>query len=270
MKICFIGGGNMATALSGGIIAKGASPESIAIVELLAEARERIAARFGVTTYERYDSEAIAADVIVFAVKPQKMREAAQALAPLLSQQLVISIAAGIRVADLSRWLNGYRKLVRAMPNTPALIGEGISALYAPLEVEAGDRHTAESILAAAGDTLWVANEDLIDAVTVLSGSGPAYVFYFMEALQQAAEKLGFNEADARKLALKTFRGASLLAAQSDEAPAQLRVRVTSKAGTTEAAVAVMDKAGLQQIMIAAVEAGNRRSRELGDLLGKD
>jgi pyrroline-5-carboxylate reductase len=269
MKICFIGGGNMATALSGGLIARGTRPESISIVEPRPEARSQLEASFGVMTYAGCEGATTAAEVIVLAVKPQKMREAMADLRAHIGGQLVISIAAGIRLADISQMLGGHQRISRTMPNVAALIGEGISGLYAPPEVGAEDRRTIETIMAAVGGTIWVEHEAMIDAVTAVSGSGPAYVFYFMEALESAAVTLGFNPADARKLALATFRGAALLAAGSSDPPAVLRERVTSKGGTTEAALAALRQAGVADTIAAAVSAANRRGRELGEVRGE-
>jgi len=268
MKICFIGGGNMGSALIAGLLAKGHDPKSIVVVDPADAVRERLKARFGVASYPHCDKTAAAVDVIVLAVKPQYLHAAATTLQPLLERQLVISIAAGIRIADLSRWLGGYRRLVRSMPNLPALIGQGIAGLFALPEVTAEEKKQAEAILATAGETLWIESDALIDAITAVSGSGPAYVFYFMEALQQGAEKLGFSPGDARKLALATFRGASLLAAQSADAPATLRAQVTSKAGTTEAAIAHMERNNVKHAIVDAVGAAAARGRELGDQLG--
>jgi pyrroline-5-carboxylate reductase len=270
MKICFIGGGNMGSALIGGLLAKGQKPDSVTVVEPLTAARERLATQFGVAGYAQCDAAATRADVIVLAVKPQSLRNAAAVLRPQLSNQLVISVAAGVRLADLSRWLGGYRHLVRSMPNLPALIGQGISGLCALPEVTAEEKRCAETILAAVGDTLWVADDALIDAVTAVSGSGPAYVFYFIEALQQGAEKLGLTSDEARKLALATFRGAALLAMQSPEPVSVLRAQVTSTGGTTEAATAKMELEGVKNAIVRAVKAAAARGRELGDQFGGD
>jgi pyrroline-5-carboxylate reductase len=196
------------------------------------------------------------------------MRQAAQALRPHLAGQLVVTVAAGIRTQDLSRWLGGHQRLVRVMPNTPALLRAGVSALFAMAGVNASDRQCAESILGAVGPTLWVEREELMDAVTAVSGSGPAYVFYFMEALMQAGRELGLSEAAARLLTLETFHGAALLARQGDEPPAVLRERVTSKGGTTERALRVLEEQGVRARLIDAVKQAAARSRELGDELG--
>lgn len=270
MKITFLGGGNMATALVGGLISKGFSPDSVRVVEVLAQNRERLAAAFGVACFDAPDDAALDCDVIVLAVKPQQMREALTPLAGRLKTQLVVSIAAGLRLADLRRWLGGHKRLVRAMPNTPALIGAGVTGLYAAPSVTKAERQAAEKILSAAGTTLWVEEEAMMDAVTAVSGSGPAYVFYFIAALEQAAVQLGFTVAQARKLSLETFVGAAKLAAQSGEDVAVLRDRVTSKGGTTEAALLAMDGADVEAAIVRAVRAADERGRELGAQLGRD
>jgi pyrroline-5-carboxylate reductase len=191
-------------------------------------------------------------------------------LAPLLDRQLVVSIAAGVRVPDLSRWLAGHSRVVRAMPNTPALIGAGMTGLYAPPTVSAAERESAGRVLAAVGQTLWVADEALIDAVTAVSGSGPAYVFLLIEAMQQAAAELGFSADEARLLSVATAQGAAQLAAQSPEPASVLRERVTSKGGTTAAALAVMAERGVRDAIAAGALAAAARSRELGLQLGQD
>jgi pyrroline-5-carboxylate reductase len=270
MKIAFVGGGNMAQAMIGGLLAKGHARDSMRVVEPSAETRARLTSAFGVDSRAACDAATVDADVLVLAVKPQKMREATTDLRAHLGDRLVLSIAAGIRLADLSRWLGGHGKLVRGMPNTPALIGQGIAGLYAPPSVGGEDRRRAEEVLGAVGETLWVADESMIDAITAVSGSGPAYVFYFMEAMQQGAQRLGFSADDARKLALATFRGAALLAASAADPVSVLRERVTSKGGTTEAALAAMELGGVRDAILAALDAANRRGRELGEQLGKD
>ena len=270
MKITFIGGGNMASALIGGMLAGSRDARDIAVVDPDAASRDRVASRFGVSTFGRADAGALDCDVIVLAVKPQQMRAVARDIAPVLRDQLVISVAAGIRSADLSRWLGGHTRIVRTMPNTPALIGEGITALVAARGVADADRGTAEAIMRAAGQTLWVDDESLIDAVTAVSGSGPAYVFFFMEAMQAAAQAAGFDEAQARKLTLATFAGAARLAAGSEDPPSVLREKVTSKGGTTAAALAVLGERAVQAHIGEAIEAARRRSAELGDEFGRD
>ncbi|OFZ86555.1 MAG: pyrroline-5-carboxylate reductase [Betaproteobacteria bacterium RIFCSPLOWO2_12_FULL_62_58] len=270
MNVTFIGGGNMAAAMIGGLLQKGWPANAIRVVEIDDAARTRLARELRIRTYAAADAEATAADSIVLAVKPQQMREAARALRPAIRSQLVITIAAGIRCQDLSRWLGGYTRIVRVMPNTPALVLAGISGLYAMPALAAADRTLAETIMSAVGATLWLEREAQIDAITAVSGSGPAYVFYFIEALQQAAADLGFNTADARRLALETFAGAVRLAQTSGEEPATLRARVTSKGGTTERALGVMDEQALKNIVIRAVRAAAERSHELGEELGGD
>jgi pyrroline-5-carboxylate reductase len=270
VKITFIGGGNMAAALIGGLIGKGYGAAGIRVVEIQAEARARLAAQFGVACVDSVATAAPLGEVVVLAVKPQQMRAAALALRPQLGRELVITIAAGIRLVDLSRWLGGYATLVRCMPNTPALIGAGITGLYASIGVDPGQRALAESILGAVGATLWVPEENLLDPVTAISGSGPAYVFYFIEALQQAAQEMGFSAADARKLAVETFVGTARLAAQSPEDVAALRERVTSKGGTTERALASMDADRVKALIVRALHAARQRAHELGEQLGAD
>ncbi len=270
MKITFIGGGNMAAALIGGLIGKGHAAAGIAVVEVQAEARARLAAQFGVACVDSVAAVAMLGEAVVLAVKPQQMRAAAAALRRRLARELVISIAAGIRLVDLSRWLGGYATLVRCMPNTPALIGAGISGLYASAEVGAEQHALAETILGAVGATLWVPQENLLDPVTAISGSGPGYVLYFIEALQQAAREMGFSVTDARKLAVETFVGTARLAAQSPEDVVVLRERVTSKGGTTERALASMDADRVKDLIVRALHAANERAHELGEQLGAD
>lgn len=268
MKIAFIGGGNMASALIGGLIKRGAMPADLYAIDPNDAARQRLGAQFGIRSGAAPDAQLQACDALVLAVKPQMLQAAAQTLAPLLARQLVISIAAGIRATDLARWLGGYRRIVRAMPNTPALIGQGITGLAALPEVDAAGRALAETVLQAVGPVVWCTDESQIDAITALSGSGPAYVFYFIEALQEAAAQLGLNADQGRALALATFTGAAQLAAQSDEPANVLRARVTSKGGTTAAAVASFEADQVKQAIVRAVLAANARSRELGDELG--
>lgn len=269
-KITFLGGGNMANALIGGMIRQGFEAAGIGVVEPLADNRERLCAAFGVACHATAEAAALDCTALVLAVKPQQMREALAPLAGRLTSQLVVSIAAGTRLTDISRWLAGYRKLVRCMPNTPALIGAGITGLFADPSVDAAGRRQAERILGAVGKTLWIDDEALMDAVTAVSGSGPAYVFYFIEALRDAALALGFDEAQARLLALETFVGAAALATGSEEDVAVLRQRVTSKGGTTEAALNALNADGVKAAILRAVRAADARGRELGDLLGKD
>jgi pyrroline-5-carboxylate reductase len=270
MKIAFLGGGNMAGALIGGLLAKGYEPRSLSVIEVNPVARERLAAQHGVRASAAPDAAAMEAEVLVLAVKPQDMKTALNSIASTVQGQLVISIAAGVRIEALSRWLGGHRKLVRCMPNTPALIGAGIAALYAVPEVNADERKKAETVLRAVGEVVWVEEERLLDPVTALSGSGPAYVFWFIEQLAASGHKLGLPKETSLKLAMQTVLGAAKLAAQSDKAPAELRTQVTSKGGTTEAALKVFEEEKLAQRMMKALEAASRRGAVLGDELGKD
>jgi len=270
MNITFIGGGNMATALVGGLAAKGFDTKGVKVVEIQPEARERLKNAFGVACFEHASEAAPYGDIVVLAVKPQQLREAARAVAPNLGAELVLSIAAGIRLADLGRWLGGYPQLARCMPNTPALIGMGVTGLFARPEVDAGQRAHAQRVLEAVSEVIWVAEESLLDPVTAVSGSGPAYVFFFIEALERAARGLGLDDGAARRLAIGTFRGAAELAARSPDSPAVLRERVTSKGGTTERALATMRTDRLEEAIGRAVYAANDRAMELGSELGRD
>lgn len=270
MRITFLGGGNMANALIGGLVKTGFSPADIAVIELGAQGRAKLRLVYGVRCYETPSAQALDCDAVLLSVKPQQMRDACEPLRPQLRQQLVISIAAGLRLADISRWLGGYGRIVRAMPNTPALIGAGITGLCAMPAVSMAERLGAERILQAVGNTLWIADEAKMDAVTAISGSGPAYVFLFIEALQQAASELGLTPSQARQLSIDTVLGAAKLAAQSDEAASVLRERVTSRGGTTEAALRTMEECCVKQGFIAGVLAANTRGRELGELFGKE
>lgn len=270
MKITFLGGGNMAAALIGGLVKQGFDAAGVQVVELTAEGRDKLASQFGVRAIDALDDQALACDVLVLAVKPQQLKAAVAPIAGRLSSQVVVSIAAGLRLADIGRWLGDYRKLVRAMPNTPALIGAGITGLFADASVDAAGRAAAEQVLAAVGSTVWVPDEAQIDGVTAISGSGPAYVFHFIECLQASGEAIGFDAATARKLAIDTVLGAAKLAAGSDESPGVLRERVTSKGGTTEAALKSFAADGLPAIVERAVKAAEARGRELGDQLGRD
>ncbi|MEX5746525.1 pyrroline-5-carboxylate reductase [Massilia sp. X63] len=274
MKIAFIGGGNMATALIAGLAGQAgrqAGGAHLHVVDPNTEALERLAGQYGVSTAANIDVQVGAADVVVLAVKPQQMREVAASLAPLLgAQALVLSIAAGIRIDALSRWLGGYTRIVRAMPNTPALIAMGITGMVAHGEVDEAGRQAADKVMRAVGQTVWLQDERLIDPVTAVSGSGPAYVFYFLEAMQQAALEMGLDAEQGRQLAQATFTGAAQLAAQSGDPVEVLRQRVTSKGGTTHAAIASMEAAGVKEAIVAAMKAAAARGRELGDELGKD
>lgn len=269
MKITFIGGGNMAKALIGGLIKRGYSPSKMHVVELSKEKCAELHNEFGVRATMEMAAAVAHGEAVILAVKPQQLQEIALQLAPLIDGQLVISIAAGIRTQDMARWM-GTQNIVRCMPNTPALIRCGVTALYAMPAVKPEQCQRAESILSAVGSTLWIEDEEMLDAVTAISGSGPAYVFYFIEAMQQAAYELGLDETQARQLVLDTFLGASKLADSSQEDVATLRERVTSRKGTTERALLSMEKNQVKMDIVAAIHAAAVRSREMGDELGKD
>jgi pyrroline-5-carboxylate reductase len=270
LKLAFIGGGNMARAIIGGLVAKGAHAADILVIEPDAMARLTLVSEFGVAAMEKPGAGLAAAAMVVFAVKPQHMRVAAQSVAPHVGDALFLTIAAGIRIEDLSRWLGGLERIVRAMPNTPALVHAGVTGLYAPSGVGAEDRAAAEKLMSSVGAALWFESESDLDAVTAVSGSGPAYVFYAIEALESAARSLGLAEGASRSLALWTFVGAAKLAIERGEDPAVLRAQVTSKGGTTERALEVLEEARVKEHFVAAVRAACERSRELGAALGKD
>ncbi len=273
MIVTFIGGGNMATALVGGRIAAGASPRDFRVVEPVEAQRAALAARFaGIALFPAIVRAAIAdATVVAFAVKPQNMRDAARAAAPhVAAVPVVLSIAAGIRSADLSRWLGGYPRIVRAMPNTPALVGMGISGVWSAPEVDAAARDAALAVLRAGGEVVDFDEESALDAVTAVSGSGPAYVFYLLEAMEAAARDVGLSPTAARKLAYATLAGGIALAQRSDADPAALRLQVTSKGGTTARAIDTLEQHGVKAAFVAAIRGAAERARELGDEFGRD
>lgn len=260
----------MARAMISGWVRQGGNPGNIRVIEVDADKRLALQHEFGVAVSGQI-AAAATADVAILAVKPQQLRDVAIFLGSLLNRnQLVISIAAGIRCRDLVRWLGGHAAVVRVMPNTPAQIQAGISALYAAEGVSASQQKMAESILSAVGPTLWLDQETHMDAATALSGSGPAYVFYFLEALQQAGTELGLAPGQARELALHTFAGAAQLALAGHADFATLRAQVTSKGGTTERALHTMEQAGVKAGIVQALHAAAERARELGTQMGKD
>jgi len=269
MNITFIGGGNMAGALIAGLTMQESAPNAIRVVEISPEGRVRLHALYPVEIYENIDAQALDSDIVVLAVKPQQLRAVAMQLQGKIAGKLVISIAAGVRTPDLVRWLGGHDRLVRAMPNTPATILSGITGLYAMPCVTDEQKLQVESVMSAVGTVMWQETEDRMDAITAVSGSGPAYAFYFMEALEAAASELGFASGAARHLAVETFLGAAKLAAASDESISTLRTRVTSKGGTTERALLSMDENAVKGSIMRAVKAAAERSRELGDELGR-
>ena len=275
--ITFIGGGNMGRALISGLLANGFESKQISVVEANASTALKLYEDFGVqgiNTLEQIAFDFSKNNVVVMAIKPQDFNIVAKNLASKLKHAsapglLILSIAAGIRLKDMSRWLD-HTRCVRAMPNTPALIGKGITGLFADAAVNESDRDLAETICNAVGQAVWVSEEKLMDAVTAVSGSGPAYVFAFLEAMQSAGEKLGLDAQTARQLAYATLEGATQLAYNSDEHAGILRERVTSKGGTTAAALEVMQQHGWHEILEKAIDAASQRGKTMGDELGKN
>jgi pyrroline-5-carboxylate reductase len=267
MKIVYIGGGNMAAALIGGGLKAGRAATDTSVVEVDAGRRDELARLYSVATQPQPDAALAGADIIVLAVKPQQMREACLALRPFVGDATVLSIAAGIRTAELTRWL-GTTRIVRAMPNTPALIGQGITGLAALPSVPESSRRQVEAILQSAGPVLWLDAENKLDAVTALSGSGPAYIFYVIEAMMQAGRELGLADTESRQLAVQTVIGAGRLASASTEPVSLLRERVTSKGGTTAAGLACLAAGHVDEAIVRAVLAAFRRAVELGDEFG--
>lgn len=271
-RIAFIGGGNMASAILGGLLRAGRPPESLLVLEPSAAQRERLAGELGLQACA--DAAALSAAgldqaaLVVWAVKPQLFAEAAAPLAGQLGQALQLSVMAGIPSEALRR-ASGSERVVRAMPNTPALIGQGMTGLYAREAVSAADRQLVEQVLAPTGAWLWLAQESQIDAVTALSGSGPAYFFFVVESMMQAAQALGLNAEQGRQLALATCAGAAALALQSEDSPTQLREKVTSKGGTTHAAISSLQADGVDAALRRAVLAAAQRARELGEEFGR-
>ncbi len=266
-RIAFIGGGNMASALIGALLQAGCHPADIAVVDPDAAARARLHERFGVHTLSSAGPALTGCRLAVWAVKPQSFREAAAAAAPYLGGALHLSVAAGIRCASMQAWL-GSERIVRTMPNTPALVGLGMTGVYALPGVTREDRALAEALIAGTGRWVWVDDEAALDAVTALSGSGPAYVFYFLEAMRDAGTAMGLPAEVALELAIGTFVGAARLAQEAGEPPEVLRERVTSKGGTTAAALAALQTAGVRDAFIGAMHAARRRAQELGDAFG--
>jgi pyrroline-5-carboxylate reductase len=265
--IAFIGGGNMAGAIIGGLLRQGLRPEQIEVVEPFAEARAKLLSQFGVAAREHAGAALAACELVVWAVKPQTFKEAAQAARDHTRGALHLSVAAGIRSDSIAAWL-GSERIVRSMPNTPALIGKGMTALFARPGVSAADRSRVEEVIATTGESLWVDAEERLDAVTALSGSGPAYVFFFLEAMTKAGVEMGLPAEQAYRLAVGTFAGASELARASQDPPEVLRQRVTSRGGTTYAAITSMEQDEVQALFIKALHAACRRAGELGDEFG--
>jgi pyrroline-5-carboxylate reductase len=264
----FIGGGNMARSLIGGLLARGVKPEQVTVADPIASQRESLTTQMGVHTTAD-NEQAARAQVVVLAVKPQELRHVAQGLASVMSQSqpLVISVAAGIRASDLQRWLG--IPVVRCMPNRPALNGCGVTGLFAPNDISAERRALATSILSAVGPALWVEKESQMDAVTAVSGSGPAYFFLLIEMLEAAGVALGLSTEVSRRLAIETAYGSGQMAHTATESPATLREQVTSKGGTTEAALKHLESAQIRSIFNAAIAAAASRSAEMAEQLGK-
>ena len=269
--IGFIGAGNMARSLAGGLLNNGWDQDKLVLSDPNPEQRHAVMAALGVVVLEHNQEVVARAQVLVLAAKPQSLRALAVDLAAAVqkTQPLIISIAAGIRVDDIQRWLGGNLPIVRAMPNTPALVGAGAAGLYANALASEAQRDTAESILRAVGTSVWLKDESLMDVVTAVSGSGPAYFLLVIEALEQAAIAHGLDHATARLLAIETAYGAAKMALEGGDEPATLRARVTSPGGTTEQAITVLEQGGIVALFHNAVGAAVRRSRELADLLGE-
>jgi len=270
--ITFIGGGNMCASLIGGLITDGWPGSHLHVVEPDEMRRTALQSRYGIQSDPEYGSAAQQAAVMVLAVKPQILQSVCVKLANSAQQHkpLIISIAAGIHLDDIERWLGGDLAIVRSMPNTPALLQSGATALYANARVNNDQKQTAEAILRAVGLTLWLQDESMLDAVTALSGSGPAYFFLMMEAMQEAAVKLGLDPQQAHLLTLQTAFGAAKMALESDQDTAELRRQVTSPGGTTETAISSFQQGGYEKLVEQAMTAARDRAIELADLLGRD
>lgn len=262
-RLAFIGGGHMAQAIVGGLLRGGMPAELITVVEPQVAVRERLAAQWQVASTPQPEASLSQADMVVWAVKPQVFADASAPCRAWVAHAAHLSIMAGVRCRTISQ-ATGSSAVVRSMPNTPALIGQGMAALYALPEVSAVQQQWAQAVLAATGHTMWVSHEDDLDAVTALSGSGPAYVFFFIEAMVQAGEQMGLSAQQARQLAQQTVAGAAALAAASPLSPAQLREQVTSKGGTTQAALSSLQDAGVGPALVRAFLAARDRARELG------
>ncbi len=264
----FVGGGNMASAIIGGLREQGLPSSQVRVVEPYAPQRDVLLQKFGVASQAAMPAEWAGADLVVWAVKPQTFKEAALQCAPHTRQALHLSVAAGIRTDSMAQWL-GTDRIVRAMPNTPALVGQGMTGLFARSGCSASDIALAQNVVSTTGAHVWLQQESDLDAVTALSGSGPAYVFYFLEAMRQAGTDMGLPPETALALAIGTFKGAATLAQNAEEPPEVLRERVTSKGGTTYAALTAMEASGIKTAFVAAMHAAHRRAQELGDEFGK-
>jgi len=265
--IAFIGGGNMASAIIGGLLQQGFASTDITVVEPFEEARQKLQSLHGIAALPAATEALKRADMVIWAVKPQMFKEAAAPVCPHTTGALHVSVAAGIRSDSIARWVQSER-VIRTMPNTPALIGKGITALFARNAVTSDDKEWAGQVIGTTGDFMWLTQEDQIDAVTAISGSGPAYMFYFMEAMTAAGVEMGLSKAQAYQLAVATFIGAGELARASTDAPEVLRQRVTSKGGTTHAAIVSMDESSLKAHFARAMHAAHDRAQEMGKEFG--
>ena len=265
--LCFIGGGNMANALITGLLQRGTPAASILVVEPLASTRQHLIDQLGLRAIPQADDSLSSSQLVVWAIKPQLFKEVATPLQSLFPQALHLSVAAGIRSDSIAHWLQTER-VVRAMPNTPALVGLGQTGLFARGAVLAEERQQVEALLSAVGQSIWVPREDLLDAVTAVSGSGPAYVFYLLEAMVAAGVRMGLSPEQAHQLSVGTLVGASELARSSSEPPAVLRERVTSKGGTTYAAISSLQNDGVAGLIEKAMQAAKDRAQSLGEELG--
>ena len=269
VRLAFIGGGNMASAILGGLLKQGLAASKVCVVEPFADTAAKLQSEWGVTVLPEASAALTQSDLVIWAVKPQVFKEAAAPVSKFTAKALHLSVAAGIRSDSIARWLSTDR-IVRSMPNTPALVGQGITGLFARAGVSAHDQQLIEQVLKSTGEWLWVKQESDLDVVTALSGSGPAYVFYFLEAMTEAGVQMGLTAEQSYHLAQATFGGATHLSRQSSESPEVLRQRVTSKGGTTYAALTSMAEAKVKESFIQAMLAAQHRAGELGDEFGKD
>ena len=268
-RLAFVGGGNMANAILGGLLREGLAPKQVVVIEPFAETADKLRKELGVEVHAQASHVLANSDLVVWAVKPQVFKDAALPVASFTQNSLHLSVAAGIRSDSIARWLHTNR-VVRSMPNTPALVGQGITGLFARDGVSAQDKKLVEHVLKSTGEWLWVTQESDLDVVTALSGSGPAYVFYFLEAMTEAGVQMGLSQEQAYHLAKATFGGATHLARQSSDSPQVLRQRVTSKGGTTYAALTSMAQDHVKEAFVKAMLAAQKRAGELGDEFGKD
>ena len=268
-RLAFVGGGNMANAILGGLLREGLAPKQVVVIEPFAETADKLRKELGVEVHAQASHVLANSDLVVWAVKPQVFKDAALPVASFTQNSLHLSVAAGIRSDSIARWLHTNR-VVRSMPNTPALVGQGMTGLFARDGVSAQDKKLVEHVLKSTGEWLWVTQESDLDVVTALSGSGPAYVFYFLEAMTEAGVQMGLSQEQAYHLAKATFGGATHLARQSSDSPQVLRQRVTSKGGTTYAALTSMAQDLVKEAFVKAMLAAQKRAGELGDEFGKD